>query len=107
MCQLMIQCKSAIKPCLVTVFVTAVTGEGNFVVDIYKIFEHCLLSDCSSPRMFFSFILGVVFIDFILGMSFPISEVPTCQCFILQKPSHVHALKIVTRSETLGRFVEV
>lgn len=78
MCQRMIQCKSAIKPCLITVCVTAVTAEDNFAVDIYKIFEHCLLSDCSSPRMFFSIILAVVFVDFTLGMSFLISIMPTC-----------------------------
>lgn len=73
MCQLMIQCKMAIKPCLVTVCFTVVTAEHNFAVDIYKIFERCLLSDCSSPRMCFGFILGIVFVDFILGMSFLIS----------------------------------
>ncbi len=58
------------------------------------------LSGCFS-----AILLGVFFVDFIL--SFLISLMPTCQCSILQKSSCMQALKIVTRSETLGRFVEV
>lgn len=54
MCQLMSQCKAAIKPYLVTVCFTAVTAESNFIVDIYRIFKHCLLSDSSSQRSYCS-----------------------------------------------------
>lgn len=53
MCQLMIQCKAAIKAYLVAVCFTVVTAEGHVIVDVYKIFEHCLLPGLSLPRYVF------------------------------------------------------
>lgn len=59
----MIQCKTAIKPCLVTVLHCADSGR-QLAFDIDKISECCLLSDTYSPGMIFSFILGLAFVDF-------------------------------------------
>lgn len=69
MCQLMIQCKAAIKPYLVTLCSTSVTAESNFTADIYinckddininMNIEHYLLSLFVSQELFFSLILDV------------------------------------------------
>lgn len=88
------------KPSLVSVCFTVASVQVNFVVvDIYKIFERCLLSGHSCPRScILSLIHDVVFIDFILS-SF-ISIMSTCQCCISQKPLCAHVLEIETRSKT-------